>query len=42
MEEAPGTQLADVWDDMDIGEKIAMVNQLIKVETKMLAAPLTR
>ncbi|EAW07758.1 aminoglycoside phosphotransferase family protein [Aspergillus clavatus NRRL 1] len=40
MEEAPGTKLEDIWDDLSLEEKIEVMKDLVQLEKKMLQAPL--
>ncbi|PYH96755.1 hypothetical protein BO71DRAFT_448359 [Aspergillus ellipticus CBS 707.79] len=42
MEEAPGTQLEDVWDDLSLEQKIEVVKDLVQLENRLLHAPLNR
>lgn len=41
-EQARGTLLSDLWDDMGLEMKINIVHQLIAIEKKMLSASLSR
>jgi hypothetical protein len=41
MEEAPGTQLEDVWASKKISEKTSIVKGLIEIEKKMLSISFT-
>ncbi|KNG86723.1 hypothetical protein ANOM_005182 [Aspergillus nomiae NRRL 13137] len=40
MEEAPGTKLEDIWHVLSLEEKIEIMKDLVKLENKMLQAPL--
>ncbi|KKK25535.1 hypothetical protein AOCH_001085 [Aspergillus ochraceoroseus] len=40
MEEAPGTTLEDIWDDLSLEKKIEVMKDLVQLEKKMLQAPL--
>jgi hypothetical protein len=42
MEEAPGIQLADVWDGKTIFEKKDIINSVVEIEKKMLSVSFTR
>lgn len=42
MEEAPGTQLEDVWDGKTISDKTNIVKGLVEIEKKLLSASFTR
>lgn len=42
MEEAQGTQLADVWDSMKISDKTKVTRGLIEIEKKLLSVSFTR
>ncbi|KAE9365715.1 phosphotransferase enzyme family protein [Stipitochalara longipes BDJ] len=42
MEEAPGTQLEDVWDGMTIFDKTNIVKGLVEIEKKLLSVSFTR
>jgi len=42
MEEAPGTQLADVWNGKTISEKTSIVKALVEIEKKLLSISFTR
>lgn len=35
MEEAEGTQLSKIWDDMTISEKFKIVEEVVKIEKKL-------
>jgi hypothetical protein len=34
MEHAKGTQLGDVWQDMEINQKVAVVDEAVAIERK--------
>jgi hypothetical protein len=42
MEEAPGTQLIDVWETQDIRQKEEIVKALVNLEKKLLSVSFTR
>jgi hypothetical protein len=42
MEEAPGTQLEDVWDGKTISDKTKIVKGLVEIEKKLLSVSFTR
>jgi len=42
MEEAPGTSLADVWEDMGIRSKDKIIADLVAIEKKLLSVTFTR
>lgn len=42
MEEAPGTQLSEVWDDIDISDKTSISEDLVEIEKKLLSVSFTR
>jgi hypothetical protein len=42
MEEAPGTQLEDVWDSKTISDKTNIVKGLVEIEKKLLSVSFTR
>ncbi|KAG9228229.1 kinase-like domain-containing protein [Amylocarpus encephaloides] len=42
MEEAPGTQLEDVWNDKTISDKTNIVKGLVEIEKKLLSVSFTR
>jgi hypothetical protein len=42
MEEAQGTQLAEVWDSMKISDKTNIVKGLVEIEKKLLSVSFTR
>lgn len=37
MEEAPGSLLADVWEDMEIYSKDKVITDLVAIEKKLLS-----
>jgi hypothetical protein len=41
MEEAPGTQLEDVWNSKTISEKTNIVKGLVEIEKKLLSVSFT-
>ena len=42
MEEAPGVQLGEVWDDLDPDSKLAIMREFVSIETKLLSMPFRR
>ncbi|KAI9051775.1 hypothetical protein LZ554_004042 [Drepanopeziza brunnea f. sp. 'monogermtubi'] len=42
MEEAPGTQLQDVWETQDISQKEEIVQALVNIEKKLLSVSFTQ
>ena len=42
MEEAPGTQLGDVWDSKKMSEKSEIVRGIVEIEKKLLSVSFTR
>lgn len=42
MEEAPGTSLADTWEDMGIRTKDKIIRDLVSIEKKLLSVSFTR
>ncbi len=42
MEEAPGTQLDDVWDGKTISDKTDIVKGSVEIEKKLLLVSFTR
>lgn len=42
MEEAPGTQLSDIWDVMKISDKTRVVEGLVEIEIKLLSISFTQ
>ena len=42
MEEAPGTQLEDVWDNKTISGKTGIVKGLVEIEKKLLSVSFAR
>jgi len=37
MEEAPGVRLVEVWDELDPDSKLALMEELVSIETKLLS-----
>lgn len=37
MEEAPGVQLGEVWDELDPASKLAIMREFVSIETKLLS-----
>ena len=42
MQEAVGTQLGEIWDDMELDGKLEIVEEIIAVEKKFLSLSFTR
>ncbi|KAB8209366.1 kinase-like domain-containing protein [Aspergillus parasiticus] len=42
MEEAPGVKLEDVWSDLDLEEKIVIMDDLVALEKRLLSISLNR
>ncbi len=42
MEEAPGIQLGELWNDMEIDGKIKLVEDLVAIEKKLLSVSFTK
>lgn len=42
MEEAEGLNLGDCWDFMDLGEKLKIVHDIVKIEKKLLSLRFSR
>jgi hypothetical protein len=42
MEEAPGTQLSETWDNMKIFDKTTIAKGLVEIEKKLLSVSLSR
>ena len=42
MEEAPGTQLSEIWDDLKISDKTSIAKDLVDIEEKLLSISFTR
>ena len=42
MEEAPGTQLGDVWDGKTVSDKTNIVKGLVEIEKKLLSVSFAR
>jgi hypothetical protein len=42
MEEAQGTQLAEVWDSIKISDKTKIAKGLVEIEKKLLSVSFTR
>lgn len=42
MEEAPGTSLADTWEDMGIRTKDKIIGDLVSIEKKLLSVSFTQ
>lgn len=37
MEEAPAHQLGEVWDDMELSDKLKVVDEIVAIEKKLLS-----
>lgn len=42
MEEATGNQLGEIWDDMELENKLAVVDDILAIERKFLSMSFTR
>lgn len=42
MEEAAGTKLEDVWDDLSIEDRVAIMKDLVSIENKLLSVSFSR
>ena len=42
MEEASGKQLGEVWDDMELHDKLKIVDDIVAIERKFLSVSFTR
>lgn len=42
MEEAPGTGLYEIWEGLPLEQKVAIMEDLVRIQEKMLLAPLNR
>jgi hypothetical protein len=42
MEEAKGTQLSEIWDDIELESKLKIVDEVIEIQSKFLSAPLAQ
>lgn len=42
MEEAPGTQLGEVWDSLHIDDKTSIIKDIVNIEQKLLSVSFTR
>lgn len=42
MEEAAGTKLEDVWDELPLEERIAIMKDLVSIENKLLSVSFGR
>lgn len=42
MEAAAGTQLADIWEDMEIDNKLKVVENIVLIEKKLLSLSFNR
>jgi hypothetical protein len=42
MEEATGTQLATEWDELILEAKLAIMKEVVAIETKMLSVSLSQ
>lgn len=41
MEEAPGQQLGEVWDNMELSDKLKIVDEIAAIEKKLLSISFT-
>ena len=42
MEEATGTKLEDVWDELPLEDRIAVMKDLVSIENKLLSVSFSR
>lgn len=42
MEEATGNQLGEVWDEMELHDKLKVVDDIVAIERKLLSLSFTR
>lgn len=42
MEEATGTKLEDVWDNLSLEDRIGIMKDLVLIENKLLSVSLSR
>lgn len=42
MEEAPGVQLGTVWDTLDLEVKLKIVEEIVRIEEKLLSISFTK
>lgn len=42
MEEASGAQLGEIWDDLEIHDKLRIVEDIVAIEKKMLSFSFSR
>jgi hypothetical protein len=42
MEEAPGTQLGEIWDDMTLTDKSKIAEKIVAIEKKFMSVSFTR
>jgi hypothetical protein len=42
MEEAAGKQLGEVWDEMELHDKLKIVDDIVSIEKKFLSLSFTR
>lgn len=42
MEEATGTQLGEIWDEMELHDKLKIVDDIVAIERKFLSLSFTR
>jgi hypothetical protein len=42
MEEAPGNQLGEVWNEMELHNKLKIVDDIVAIEKKFLSMSFTR
>jgi hypothetical protein len=41
MDEAPGSQLSEIWDTMDLEDQVKIMESLVDVDSKLLSASFT-
>lgn len=42
MEEAAGTKLEDIWDNLSLDDRIAIMKDLVSIENKLLSVSFSR
>lgn len=42
MEEATGTKLEDVWDELSLEDRIAIMKDLVSIENKLLSVSFSK
>ena len=42
MEEATGTQLGEIWDNLELHDKLKIVDHIVAIEKKLLSISFTQ